>query len=314
MLDGRFRYPFTWVVSGQSWSLKSIFVRNVLLKQKDLIDTEFDYVYIFLGTSVPENKTLSMIGVELCQRVNALDVRDKYLSKEVLKENFPWDLNSILRKHSAEQKKGCLIFDDLTEELSQCGILSKLFTKCSTNYDVSIINITQNLFHQSAQKSEHTTMYRNTCINVIFNNPIDNSVLTVVAKRLRPSGYSPLIKMLNYIVENYRYVVTNADLEWVSQLKFTTDIFATKPLRHQTVFMLKEDSSDEEDWNRCLRDMYSTRVTKLRKKDWTVVFNYDVYIGPALYNSHWDLKQSMWCNPYQIRKAGRVKEWLECNK
>ena len=220
---------------------------NLLLKQKDLIDTEFDYVYIFLGTSASKNRNLSTIGAELCQRVNVLDVRDKYLSRDVLKENFPPDINSILRKHSGEQKKGCLNFDDLMEELSQCGILSKLFTKYSTHYDVSIINITQNLFHQSAGKSEPTTVYHNTCIMVIFNNPIDNSVLTVVAKRLRLSGSSPLIKMLNYIVENYRYVVINADLEGASQLKFMTDIFAMKPLCHQKVFMLKEDSSDEED-------------------------------------------------------------------
>ena len=213
VLDGRFRHPFTCVVSGPSRSGKLTFVRNLLLKEKDLIDTKFDYVYIFLGTSASENRTLSTIGAELCQRVNVLDVRDKYLSRDVLKENFPPDINSILRKHSAEQKKGCLIFDNLMEELSQCGVLSKLFTKYSTHYDVSIINITQNLFHQSAGKSEHITVYRNTRIMVIFNNPIDNSVLTVVAKRLRPSGSSPLIKILNYIVENYRYVVINADLE-----------------------------------------------------------------------------------------------------
>ena len=138
VLDRRFRHPFTCIISGPSWSGKSTFVCNVLLKQKDLIDTEFDYMYIFLGTSVSENRTLSTIGGELCQRVNVMDVRDKYPSKEELKENFPSDLNSILRKHSAEQKKGCLIFDDLMEELSQCGILSKLFTKYSTNYNVSI--------------------------------------------------------------------------------------------------------------------------------------------------------------------------------
>ena len=57
--------------------------------------------------------------------------------------------------------------------------------------------------------------------------------------------------------------------------------------------------------------MYSTLVTKLRKKDGIVVFNYDVYIGPAAYNCHWDLEGSMWCNPYQFRKAGKVKEHLE---
>ena len=121
VLDRRFRHPFTCVISGPSQSGKSTFVHNVLLKQKYLIDMEFNYLYIFLGTSASEKRTLSMIGVELCQRVNVLDVRDKCPFKEVLKENFPPDINSILRKHNAEQKKGCLIFDDVMEELSQCG-------------------------------------------------------------------------------------------------------------------------------------------------------------------------------------------------
>ena len=60
--------------------------------------------------------------------------------------------------------------------------------------------------------------------------------------------------------------------------------------------------------------MYSTLVTKLRMKDGIVVFNYDVYIGPAVYNRHWDLEQSVWCNPYQFRRAGKIKERLECYK
>ena len=73
----------------------------------------------FLGTSASKNRKLSMIGAELCQRVNVSDVRDKYPSKDEMKEKFSSDLNSILRKYSDEQKKGCLIFDDLMEELSQ---------------------------------------------------------------------------------------------------------------------------------------------------------------------------------------------------
>ena len=60
--------------------------------------------------------------------------------------------------------------------------------------------------------------------------------------------------------------------------------------------------------------MYSTLVNKLRKKDGIVVFNYDVYIGPAVYNHHWDLERSVWCNPYQFGKAGKGKEQLECYK
>ena len=196
-----------------------------------------------------ENKTLGSLGAVLTQRVDVLDVKDWYPSKEDLGKRFPSDLNSMLRKQSEQHLKGCLIFDDLMDELSQCGVLTKLFTKHSSHCDVSIINITQNLFHHSAGKSEHTMVYRNTRIMVIFNNPIDNSVLTVVAKRLKPSGSSCLIKMLNYIVRNHRYVIINADLEGDPHLKYTTDIFAMKPVHHQKVFMLREDSSDEEEDN-----------------------------------------------------------------
>ena len=86
------------------------------------------------------------------------------------------------------------------EELSECGVLTKLFTKFSTHYGVSIINIMQNLFHQGMGKSDHVSVYCNTRVLVIFNNPMDNSILTTVSKRLKPSGLTPLIRMLNDIV------------------------------------------------------------------------------------------------------------------
>ena len=60
--------------------------------------------------------------------------------------------------------------------------------------------------------------------------------------------------------------------------------------------------------------MYSTKVTKLKKKNGASVYNYDVYIGPALVNSHWDLECSIWCNPYNFGRASKAKERLECYK
>ena len=127
------------------------------------------------------------------------------------------------------------------EELSECGVLTKLFTKFSTHYGVSIINITQNLFHQGMGKSNHVSVYRNTRELVIFNNPMDNSILTTVSKRLKPSGSTPLIHMLNDIVEKYRYVIIHADMNQPSELKFTSDIFNTDPVPHQRVFQLRDD-------------------------------------------------------------------------
>ena len=151
------------------------------------------------------------------------------------------DLKNMLKEQSDKKLKGCLILDDLMEELSECSVLTKLFTKFSTHYGVSIINIIQNLFHQGMGKSDHISVHRNTRVLVIFNKPMDNSILTTVSKRLKPLGSALLIRMLNNIVEKYRYVIIHANMNRPSELKFTSDIFNTDPVPHQRVFQLRDD-------------------------------------------------------------------------
>ena len=147
----------------------------------------------------------------------------------------------MLKERSDKKLKGCLIFNDLMEELPECGVLTQLFTKFSTHYGVSIINIMQNLFHQGMGKSDHVSPYHNTCMLVIFNNPMDNSILTTISKRLKLSHSAPLIRMLNDIVEKYRYVIIHANMNRPSELKFTSDIFNTDLVPHQRVFQLRDD-------------------------------------------------------------------------
>ena len=174
----------------------------------------FDYVIIFLGTDASENKTLSSLGSVLTQRVYVLEMKNIYHTEDDLQKKFSQDFKNMLKPRSDKGMKSCLIFDDLTEELSHCGVLLKLFSKYSTHYDVSIINITQNLFHQGTGKhcSDHTTVYQNTRVLVLFNNPIDNTVLTIVGKRLKPSGSLALIKMLSKVMQTHRYVIIHADM------------------------------------------------------------------------------------------------------
>ena len=70
----------------------------------------------------------------------------------------------MLKERSDKKLKGCLIFDDLMEELSECGVLTKLFTKFSTHYGVSIINIKQNLFHPgNGQIRPHLRLSQHLC-------------------------------------------------------------------------------------------------------------------------------------------------------
>ena len=127
--DSRFNHPFTCIVSRPSGSGKSTFVRNLLLQQDRLINKTFDYVHIFLGTDSKENETLGSLGASLKQRVMVFEMKRKYPSKDLMKEKFAFDLDVMLKRKKDEDQRGCLIFDDLMEELGQCGVLTKLFTK-----------------------------------------------------------------------------------------------------------------------------------------------------------------------------------------
>ena len=65
MLDARWKHPFTCAVVGPSGSGKSTFVRQLMLSQEKIIDAQFNYIYIFIGTDVSENKILSCLLTDI---------------------------------------------------------------------------------------------------------------------------------------------------------------------------------------------------------------------------------------------------------
>ena len=64
-LDARWKHPFTCVVAGPSGSGKLTFIRHLMLSQEKIIDAQFDYIYIFIGTDASENKILSSLLTDI---------------------------------------------------------------------------------------------------------------------------------------------------------------------------------------------------------------------------------------------------------
>ena len=89
-------------------------------------------------------------------------------------------------------------------------------------------------------------VYQNTRVLVLFNSPINNTVLTIVRKRLKPSGSPALIKMLSDVMQKHRYVIIHANMNQPEELKYTSDIFAQTMVPHQRVFQLKEEDNDSD--------------------------------------------------------------------
>lgn len=239
--DAQIHHPFTCIVTGPSGCGKSTFVRDLMRKQNDVIDTEFDYVTIVLGTDASVNPILFSLKGHLNCPVRVVELNKKYPTQKDLKEKFSSDLKDHLEVNSEDgENKGCVIFDDVMSELSECGLLVDLFTKFSSHYGISVIYITQNLFFKSGGKrsGDNVTLYRNTHVLVVFKNPMDNIVLKTLAHRLQPPSSPPLLPMLAHILEHHRYLVVYGKLDRPPELRFTTDIFSTDPVPHQTVYQL----------------------------------------------------------------------------
>ena len=176
-LDARWKHPFTCVVAGPSGSGKSTFVRHLMLSQEKIIDAQFNYIYIFIGTDASENKILSCLLTDIppsVTDVEIIEIMNIFPTKKEMIVEFPTRLKQMLISQNRKGRKGCVIFDDLMKELGEMGILLDLFMKMSSHYNTSVIHITQNLFHKGSGKhsSDHVGVYRNSHITVLFNNPL----------------------------------------------------------------------------------------------------------------------------------------------
>ena len=171
VVDAQMHHPFRCLVAGPSQSGKSTFVRNLLLHQNDIIDVCFDYVTIVLGTDAHKNEIFSSLKDELRPGVvEIIELKKLYKTAELMKQNFCSEFEHFVKDKANKKKKGCVIFDDLMSELSECGLLLDLFSKYSSHYDLTTIHITQNIFFKAGGKhsSDHVTIYRNTHVLVLF--------------------------------------------------------------------------------------------------------------------------------------------------
>ena len=246
-LDAQWKHPFTCVVVGPSGSGKSTFVRHLMLSQEKIIDAQFDYIYIFIGTDASENKILSCLLTDIppsVTDVGIIEIMNICPTKKEMIVEFPTWLKQMLISQNRKGRKGCVIFNDLMKELGEMGILLDLFTKMSSHYNTSIIHITQNLFHKGSgkQSSDRVGVYCNSHITVLFNNPLDNHPLWTVAAWLVRKGSGALSRMLEEIAEKHRYVVIHRGMDWPEKLCFMTDLFGkTGGVKRQIVYEMLLD-------------------------------------------------------------------------
>jgi len=235
-------HPFTCIVTGPSGCGKTTFVKQLLLAQEELISQKFDKIYVFLGTELKANKIFEELKEdELLKGILQVVELPKLYPQGLKAGNFRQAFTEIMDDNVKQNIASCVIFDDLMSELADIQLLDEMFTKRSSHGNMSVIHITQNMFYKGkgGGASGAATLYRNSKVLVLFNAPMDHTTVSIIARRLAKDGKMKRLEaMLSAIMDEYRYVCIRANLQTPVQLKYTSDLFATQPVRHIKNFTL----------------------------------------------------------------------------
>jgi hypothetical protein len=165
-------------VVGPSGSGKSHFICK-LLQNERMFETNFKNIYWHHGGLGEAGLTAK----EMCKLTKI-----KYI------EGFDPGWTKRLKEGDV------IVIDDLYQESNKESDFNNLFTKISRHRGVTVIFITQNLFHQGGQ---HRTRNLNVQYLVLFKNPRDQTVIDFVARQAFPNNK-------NFLIESFQDATSNA--------------------------------------------------------------------------------------------------------
>ena len=211
IINAQLKHPFNMIVSGITQSGKTEFTCNLLLNSDRLIDKNFDYIIWLYGEKTNKIK----------------DLKNIFKNKFTSYEGIPSNLNDLIKPHL----NGCMILDDLMTEVANNKEITNLFTrKCSHN-NISVILITQNLYHSG---TERVSIMRNTHYLTIFNNPLDQSITFFLAKKILPRNPKIFTEIFETATkEPHNYLFIDGKQDTIPEARFRTNIFH----KYQKIFI-----------------------------------------------------------------------------
>jgi nucleoside-triphosphatase THEP1 len=201
----KFKNNSCFQIVGPSGSGKTLFVCK-LLQSVRLFEHPFRNIYWHLG-SIGES---GLTKHELCKlNVKFIKGFDRNWSKRLKK----WDV---------------IVIDDLYQESNKVEDFNNLFTKISRHGEVTVVFITQNLFHQGGQ---HRTRNLNVQYLVLFKNPRDQTVIEYIARQAFPSNKNYLIKAFRDATKKpHGYLFLDFSQDCSDEMRIKTNIFDKKPI------------------------------------------------------------------------------------
>ena len=185
-------HPSTCLISGPTGSGKTVFVKKLIdFKYFHPMPSNIIYCY---GSYQPLFNSMKGVHFE---------------------EGLPSNLSSL--------QDSLIIIDDLMSELAGDPRLSKLFTKGSHHRNLSVIFITQNLFHQG---KEMRNISLNSHYLVLYKNPRDKSQVMHLARQMFPGKSKAFQEIFNDATAlPYSYLFIDLRPDSCESLRMRTRIF-----------------------------------------------------------------------------------------
>lgn len=188
-MDVRWKHPWTSLICGPTGCGKTVFVKKFLKNLNSMCNVVFDRIIFYYGDTLDPN--IRMIHINSASsspsssslpsdstRNNSVD------NKKSPKIEFIEGMPQPSDYSNDNALKKLIIIDDLMRESSN-GTIVDLFTKGSHHKNISVIFITQNIFHQG---HGHRDISLNTNYIVIFKNPRDRAQIRHLARQVYPEN------------------------------------------------------------------------------------------------------------------------------
>jgi hypothetical protein len=200
-----FKHPFTCITAGPTSSGKTVLIRRILKHHRALIN--------FKNEIIDKLKVLWAYGQWQSlyeEQVHNVEIRyvEGFSSEEEISEDKPH----------------IVIIDDLITELGNDKKLTNLFTKGNHDNDISVIFISQNIFHQGSQMR---TISLNCHHMLLMKNPRDKAQIMSLASQIYPNKTKFLIEASNDATKDqFGYIKVDMKQDTPDNLRIQTRIVA----------------------------------------------------------------------------------------
>jgi Adenovirus IVa2 protein len=193
-MDARLQHPFTAIVAGPTGCGKSVFTFKLISEAQNMIFP-------------PPEKIMYCYSIYQ-------SLFDEFPSVE-FNEGLP-ELSQFDGKH-----RYLLILDDMMTQTNDT--VSDLFTKVSHHKSVSVIFLSQNIFHQSKQ---NRTMSLNSHYLVLFKNPRDAMQVATFGRQMYPGKSKFLVEAFTDATSRaFGYLLIDLKPETEQKFRVRTNIF-----------------------------------------------------------------------------------------